>query len=201
MEACTKNYMFSWKNINDEEKEGKIFSNNLILDKKYTRKFNVSERKSIYTVENSIYNSLIKSEPMNVYMPKHFESMANSIWNFRLRKDDIFIVTYPKCGTTLTQELMWQVTNNCPLNNEMSKIPILARAPWIELSCIFHPNGLNEEILTKPEDTLTPRERMGKDSIKFTDNFPSPRIIKSHLPVAMLPQNILDTAKILYIAR
>ena len=138
---------------------------------------------------------------MNVYMPKHFESIAKEIWNFKLRKDDIFIVTYPKCGTTLTQELMWQIANNVQVESEISKIPILARAPWIELSCVFHPNGLSQEILSKPEDTLTPREKMGKDSIKFIDNFPSPRIIKSHLPVAMLPPNILDTAKILYIAR
>ena len=168
---------------------------------KFLKRFNVSERKSIYPVENSIYHSLIKSEPMNVYLPKHFESMAKDIWNFKLRKDDIFIVTYPKCGTTLTQELMWQIANNVQVESEISKLSVMARAPWIELSCIFHPNGLSDEILSKPEDTLTPREKMGKDSIKFIDSFPSPRIIKSHLPLAMLPPNILDTAKILYIAR
>ena len=98
---------------------------------------------------NSIYHFLIKSEPMNVYLPKHFESMAEDIWNFKLRKDDIFIVTYPKCGTTLTQELMWQIANNVQVESEISKLSVMARAPWIELSCIFHPNGLSDEILSK----------------------------------------------------
>ena len=191
-----------------------------LLDRSSTQldKFNISERKSIYPVENSIYHSLIKSNPMNVYMPRHFESMAKDIWNFKLRKDDIFIVTYPKCGTTLTQELMWQIANDVQVESEMSKIPILARAPWIELSCVFHPNlrtlplrkcfmilsssSLLKLFYHQGLNYLVSFIRMdGKNSIKFIDNFPSPRIIKSHLPVAMLPPNILDTAKILYIAR
>ena len=158
----------------------------------------LSEFKSWYTTENSVYKVLVKSQPMNVYLPRPYDLMAERIWNFNLKSDDIFIVTYPKCGTTLTQEIIWQMANDCPLNNEMSKIPILARAPWIEASCILNPVGMDEALKPPPN---SPFGKMFHDSIKFVDTFPSPRIIKTHLPIAMIPPNTLDTAKIIYVAR
>ena len=48
---------------------------------------------------------------MGVMLPSNFKNFAQKIWNFTVRKDDIWIVTYPKCGTTLTQEIMWQIGN------------------------------------------------------------------------------------------
>ena len=112
--------------------------------------------------------------------------MAEQIWNFIPRKDDIWIVTFPKCGTTLTQELVWQIVNNVQLDSEESKKQLYLRSPFLEAGCI----------------------RVKGDDVKYTDpltyaayQLKSPRIIKSHLPISMLPPNLLDTSKVLYVGR
>ena len=40
-----------------------------------------------------------------------------------------------------------------------------------------------------------------KDSIEYVEQAKSPRIIKTHLPISMLPPNLLDTAKVVVVAR
>lgn len=39
---------------------------------------------------------------MNLY-----QTHGNDIYNFEIKKDDIWIVTLPRSGTTLTQEMVW----------------------------------------------------------------------------------------------
>ena len=39
------------------------------------------------------------------------------------------------------------------------------------------------------------------DTIAYVESMPSPRIIKTHLPLDMLPPNLLDTAKVIYVCR
>ena len=46
-------------------------------------------------------------------IPRYFvQNMADRIFNFTVREDDIWVVSYPKAGTTLTLELVWHLINN-----------------------------------------------------------------------------------------
>ena len=39
------------------------------------------------------------------------------------------------------------------------------------------------------------------NSIKIAENMPSPRVIKTHLPFQMLPPNLLDICKVIFVGR
>ena len=68
--------------------------------------YSISEYAPIFTAKESFYGSMMRSSPMGILLPTNFpgfEKLLERIWNFKPRKDDIWIVTYAKSGTTLTQ--------------------------------------------------------------------------------------------------
>ena len=62
--------------------------------------------------ETSSQRDSIISTPHDVVMPKTYEAISERIQNFKVREDDIWIITYPKCGTTWTQEIVWHIMND-----------------------------------------------------------------------------------------
>ena len=115
--STPKTYPFTWTRCSQKEQEGKLLlgSFNNYMDQILTFFFTISEYDSIYVAERSFYHSMIKSSPMGLMAPYKLEWNAEKIWNFKPRKDDIWIVTYPKCGTTLTQEIVWQIAHGVDL--------------------------------------------------------------------------------------
>jgi hypothetical protein len=62
---------------------------------------------------------------------KFVDTSLERVKNFEVFEDDIWIVTYPKCGTTWTQELLWMVNNDLSYEDSM-KEPLLTRFPYLE---------------------------------------------------------------------
>ncbi|GAB0093897.1 hypothetical protein DMENIID0001_090880 [Sergentomyia squamirostris] len=116
------------------------------------------------------------------FLPSYYKSMAEEIENFEVRPDDVWVITYPKCGTTWTQEMVWMICND--LDYEGSKVKLTTRFPYIEVACLFSPDV--------PD----------MDQIEILKKMPSPRFIKSHLPAHLLPPQIWTVKpKIVYVAR
>ena len=76
VDSLPKTYPFSWVSVEDDE---------------------------LLTVKRTTKYKWIKSVPGNVWMKSGYAKNAERIFNFEVRPDDIWILTYPKCGTTWAQ--------------------------------------------------------------------------------------------------
>ena len=64
-------------------------------------------------------------------LPASFDDVFDEVFNFKLRDDDVFVVTFMKCGTTWMQECAWLLLNN--LDFEKSKeAAVMIRSPFLE---------------------------------------------------------------------
>ncbi len=62
--------------------------------------------------------------------------------SFTLYEDDVFVVTYPKCGTTWTQQILKLVRSNGQQDDTVLKLSV----PWLEDSGV----SLDCEYVIKP---------------------------------------------------
>ncbi|XP_045782725.1 uncharacterized protein LOC123879176 [Maniola jurtina] len=147
-------------------------------------------------MEYSKDTDFIRVGPKKYFMFKGYLAEAANIYNFPLRSDDTFVVTYPKSGTTLAQELVWLLCNNLDYEKAQSTI-ITERFPFLEISTMFN--------VEKTPLTDSQKEKLRKSQLPLTvedlKEIPSPRFVKSHLPLSLLPPTLLDTTKVVYIAR
>ena len=70
--------------------------------------------------------NLVNGLPMNINIP---ENRLQVLADFPLRADDVFIVTYPKSGTTWTQQIVKLIKNN----GVDDGVQLPSTIPWLEL--------------------------------------------------------------------
>ncbi|KAI8117270.1 Sulfotransferase 1 family member D1 [Lucilia cuprina] len=110
----------------------------------------------------------------------HFETVCDQYFNLELRKDDVFVVTFMKCGTTWMQECAWLLLNNLDYEKSKEEV-VMIRSPFLDFHSIM-PGLLNH--------------------VELIEKLPSPRLIKSHLPANLLPLQVWEKKqKIIYVAR
>lgn len=68
--------------------------------------------------------------PKQYLLNDRYRKDAELLWNFKVRPDDIWITTFPRSGTTMTQELIWLITNN--FNYEGAAAKLEMRFPYFE---------------------------------------------------------------------
>ncbi|KAK6620455.1 hypothetical protein RUM44_006856 [Polyplax serrata] len=132
-------------------------------------------------------NPELAIHPSGCVLTYNFKNNFSKVRDFEVFPDDVWIVTYPKCGTTWTQEMVWLLKNN--LDFETAKSTHLReRSPFLELALIMSEDeGKLSEI---------------PDTIKLAAQAKRPRCIKSHLPVELLPKALWTVKpKIVHVSR
>ncbi|XP_047512926.1 sulfotransferase 1E1-like [Pieris napi] len=143
----------------------------------------------------------VRVGPKGYVLTQGFRDMAAEIYNLEVRPSDVYVVTYARSGTTWTQELVWLVANN--LDYETAKSVLLTdRFPFIESTMMFHPKleAELEEIFKNDEVKLKQLGAFSQSIVRKVAAAPSPRFIKTHLPLSLLSPKVLD-AKVVYVAR
>ena len=159
--------------------------------------------------DNNVYRKFFKTQkkfkrgfvrlmPYQQIMPKDFIKYAKRIHDFDIRSNDVWISSFPKCGTTWTQEMVWCIVNN--QNIEVAKKCALEkRVPFFELQSITDDVAFQE--MTKNKGTAWMKENI--ETMNVVENMKSPRIVKTHLSWQMLPMKLKanSNAKIVYVTR
>jgi len=94
--------------------------------------------------------------------------------DFVVRNGDVFVVTYPRSGTTWTEQMVHLLVNK----GEQGDQRLTDAVPWLE-TLSHRPNGM----------------------LEFLKTLPPRRLFTSHLPYPLMPQVNNTTAKIVYVAR
>lgn len=115
-----------------------------------------------------------------ISMINHFTENWEKVKNFQARPDDILIATYPKAGTTWVSYILdlLYFGENAP--EEHTSQPIYMRVPFLESCFKVIASG------TELADNMTT----------------SPRLIKTHLPVQLIPKSFWEqNSRVVYVAR
>ncbi|KAG7158737.1 Sulfotransferase 1C4-like 3 [Homarus americanus] len=131
------------------------------------------------------YQDLLRLSPGRWLYPRLYMKYADKLYNFEFKQSDVLVMTYPKCGTTWVQEVVWTMLNNPDLKHSKTHQPIMYRSPFLEL------------------DMFTDLAEDGLEGvmIKLLETTPDPRTIKTHLPLSLMPSSLLNTTKVVYVAR
>uniref|UniRef100_A0A2A4K5L1 Sulfotransferase domain-containing protein n=1 Tax=Heliothis virescens TaxID=7102 RepID=A0A2A4K5L1_HELVI len=136
----------------------------------------------------------IRVGPKGYIAPAGYGDHAAEIYNLEVRPDDIWVTTFSRSGTTWLQELVWLVANN--LDFETAKaVPLSKRFAYIE----YTTQRAETRAESIPTNSNAPRATF--EDFQTLPNVASPRYVKSHLPLSLLPPKLLETAKVFYIAR
>lgn len=73
--------------------------------------------------------------PGHVVVPRKFTDIAEFIRELPIYEDDVWMISYPRTGSTWAQEMVWLLGNR--LDFEGAKQMQQLRSPLIELSALF----------------------------------------------------------------
>ncbi|BES97381.1 Sulfotransferase domain [Nesidiocoris tenuis] len=147
-------------------------------------------------------SGFVRVGPTGWILPSAYKQHAQGFYSMPLRPDDVWIVTFPRSGTTWCQELVWLINNN--LDYERSaELALDNRFPFYEF-CILHHPDFHKDVIAANNNNPEVTELLSfwrRPGYEFLSTAESPRHMKTHLPFSLLPPDLTKTCKTIYVAR
>ncbi|XP_063587053.1 sulfotransferase 1C4-like [Penaeus indicus] len=149
---------------------------------------------------------MVRLHPGSWVFPAPFTDYANKIYNFEVKPSDVMVVTWPKCGTTWVQEVVWTMRNNPNLDHPQAALPVNARVPFLEFDMLMRskkltPPGPDHPIMQGFNKLCPGKNPADGIFVQIGEATPEPRTLKSHLPLSLLPPALVNVGKVVYVAR
>ena len=142
---------------------------------------------SVFEAVQKCEQSYVRTNPGNVVLPAEYENFKDRLKNWEIREDDVYVCAFPKNGSTWTQELVWLIQNDCDFGKAKA-IQLDTRVPFLESPILKN--------FVKNRDSMD-----GEFIFKILATLPSPRILKTHLPLCLLPIDLLQKGKVIFCLR
>ncbi|XP_045611813.2 sulfotransferase 1B1 [Procambarus clarkii] len=147
-------------------------------------------------------SGLVKVGEAEHLLPPHCTSLLPKYHNFSFREDDVVVMTFPRSGTTWTQEIVWVMRNGLDFHTAKT-VSLSMRSPFLEFDSLAPPGAPEvTSFLTRLGSRLPGRSlQEGTVFLQQAETASSPRTFKTHLPFSLLHPRLLNTCKVVYVAR
>ncbi|XP_076755266.1 sulfotransferase 1E1 [Xylocopa sonorina] len=140
--------------------------------------------------------------PKKWLFPYKYVKEGEGFYNFKAKPDDTWVISYPRSGTTCTQELVWLLSNNLDFERAKTEF-LMKRFSFLEFSMFYHPEVMEEFLKVNEGDKKKEEfcKRIAEPGYEVVANITGKRFIKSHFPFSLLPNVLESGCKVIYIAR
>ncbi|KAK4323848.1 hypothetical protein Pmani_005488 [Petrolisthes manimaculis] len=145
---------------------------------------------------------MIFTNPGRVILPPLYRCLAEAYYNFEFRSDDVVLSSYTKSGTVWCKEILWAMTHLDQLHLADHQ-HIDDRNYFIDKDMLMPFCAGDGRLMTERFSKECPgaKEEEGVAIQLAAAHTGSPRFISSHLPFSLLNPSLLDTCKVVYVAR
>ncbi|XP_017058596.1 luciferin sulfotransferase-like [Drosophila ficusphila] len=133
-------------------------------------------------------NFWVEVLPDQFIIPRKYVELGESIRSLPVFEDDVWMVSYPRTGSSWAQEMVWLLGHK--LDYKAAEQDVRMRSPFIEFSALF-----------SMDHHKAMAQKFG-NTVELVRNLPRPRFARSHLSWQLLPEQFETVKpKIVYTAR